>query len=681
VATSETLQERPVAESPGAERSGGRAFEVAGRRIDPGGVVAWVIPVALILYLGLKNGGYDPIPRGDAGVLAWWVVLIGLAVAALPAIRIRSVPGILIVLLAAFGAWTALSLTWSQSDERTMIEVARVATYLGFLVLAVGLQQRGYGRELLLGVTSGVAVITVLAALSRFEPNWFPEQETGRFIPGIEIERRLAYPLNYSTGLAAMTAMGLPLFLHLMASGRTILGRSVGAAMLPIAVLVLWWTGSSLSIPLAAVGIVAYLVFSSDRLPALASLALAAVGGLVLIVASHTRDALERGLPTPDALREGDQLLVVTIIVCVVLIVARFALQPAFRRLAALEVKIPARRARQALIAGLAVIVVAIAAAGASGALSERWESFKSATGLDPNQGGQGSQLTDVSARGRFQFWEGAVDAWRSDAVLGMGPGTFEFWWAQHGDPDAAIFVVNAHSLYLENLAELGPLGFLLILAFVVVALVAGAMRAWRSTLGNRPELAAALAACFVFAAAAAVDWVWQLAVLPAAFLFAVAVAVGPEPVLARGSTRTGDDRGPTWKRFAPAILTAGLAVIALIAIAIPLASESAVERSQEQVADGDLNAALDSARDAVAIEPFAATPRLQEATTLELMGDEDAAVAAAREATTKEPTNWRPWLVLSRLEARAGNVDGALDAYTKARSLFPRGIPGPEED
>jgi hypothetical protein len=679
VATSETLQERPVAESPGAERSG-RALEVAGRRIDPGAVVAWVIPVALILYLGLKNGGYDPIPRGDAGVLAWWVVLIGLAVAALPAIRIRSVTGILIVLLAAFGAWTALSLTWSQSDERTMIEVARVATYLGFLVLAVGLQQRGYARELLLGVTSGVAVITVLAALSRFEPNWFPEQDTGRFIPGIEIERRLAYPLNYSTGLAAMTAMGLPLFLHLMASGRTILGRSVGAAMLPIAALVLWWTGSSLSIPLAAVGIVAYLVFSSDRLPALASLALAAVGGLVLIVASHTRDALERGLPTPDALREGDQLLVIAIIVCVVLIVARFALQPAFRRLAALEVKIPQRRARQALIAGLAVIVVAIAAAGASGALSERWESFKSATGLDPNQGGQGSQLTDVSARGRYQFWEGAVDAWRSDAVLGIGPGTFEFWWAQHGDPDAAIFVVNAHSLYLENLAELGPIGFLLILAFVVVALVAGAMRAWRSTLGNRPELAAALAACFVFAAAAAVDWVWQLAVLPAAFLFAVAVAVGPEPVRARPSTRTGDDRERTWKRFVPAILTAGVAVVALIAIAIPLASESAVEKSQEHVADGDLKAALDSARDAVAIEPFAATPRLQEATTLELMGDDDAAVAAASEATTKEPTNWRPWLVLSRLEARAGNVDGALDAYTKARSLFPRGIPGPED-
>jgi cytochrome c-type biogenesis protein CcmH/NrfG len=680
VATSETLQERSAAESPGAERSGGRALEVAGRRIDPGAVVAWVIPVALILYLGLKNGGFDPIPRGDAGVLAWWVVLIGLAVGALPAIRIRSVTGILIVLLAAFGAWTALSLTWSQSDERTMIEVARVATYLGFLVLAVGLQQRGYGRELLLGVTSGVAVLTVLAALSRFEPNWFPDQETGRFIPGIQIERRLAYPLNYSTGLAAMTAMGLPLFLHLMASGRTILGRSVGAAMLPIAVLVLWWTGSSLSIPLAAVGIAAYLVFSSDRLPALGSLALAAVAGLVLILTSHTRDALERGLPTPDALREGDQLLVIAIIVCVVVIVARFALQPAFRRLAALEVKVPPRRAKQALIAGLAVIVVAIVAAGASGALSERWESFKSATGLDPNQGGQGSQLTDVSARGRFQFWEGAVDAWRSDPVLGIGPGTFEFWWAQHGDPDAAIFVVNAHSLYLENLAELGPIGFLLILAFVVVALVAGAMRAWRSTLGNRPELAAALAACFVFAAAAAVDWVWQLAVLPGAFLFAVAVAVGPEPVRARGSTRTGDDRERTWKRFVPAILTAGLAVVAVVAIAIPLGSESAVQQSQDHVADGDLDAALNSARDAVAIEPFAATPRLQEATTLELMGDEDAAVAAAREAATKEPTNWRPWLVLSRLETRAGNVDGALDAYTKARSLFPRGIPGPED-
>ena len=670
-----------MTEAPAAGPSTRKRLEVGRLRFDPGAVIAWLIPVAFIVYLGLKNGGYDPIPRGDAGVLAWWTVLVGMAVGGLPAIRLRSIPGALIVLLVAFGAWTALSLTWSQSDERTMTEVARVATYVGFLVLAVGLQRRGYGRELLYGATAGIAIITVLAALSRMEPPWFPTQTTSRFINDVGIERRLAYPLNYSTGLAAITAMGMPLFLQQMTSARTLLGRSFGALMLPICALTLWWTGSSLAIPLAAVGLVVYLVFTNERLPALASLALAAVGGLVLILFSHARDALESGRATPDALSEGDQMLVIAIVVCVVMIAARFALQPVLGRLRETAIEVPARRVRQALIAGAAIIVVAIVALAASGALSDRWESFKSATGLDPNEGGQGAQLTDVSARGRYQFWAGAVDAWESEPALGIGPGTYEFWWAQHGDPDAAIFVVNAHSLYLETLAELGPIGFILICAFVIVALVAGARLAWRSTLGDRPELAAALGACCVFAASAAVDWVWQLAVIPAAFLVLAAVVVGG--VARRPEPATVGARAPdsTRRRFAPAILTAGLAVIALVAIAIPLASESTVEQSREQVADGDLDGALGSARDAVAIEPFAATPRLQEATTLELMGDVDEAVAVAREATTKEPTNWRPWLVLSRLEAKAGDVQGSLDAYTQAQSLFPRGIPGPQDD
>jgi O-Antigen ligase len=668
-----------VSDAPVAEQEPRTRFGLASLRVTPGGVIAWLFPVALIVYLGLKNGGYDPIPRGDTGVLVWWIVLIGLVVGALPGIRLRSVPGALIVLLAAFGAWTALSLIWSQSDERTMTEVARIATYVGFLVLAVGLQRRGYGRELLMGATAGIAVITVLAALSRMEPPWFPAQETSRFITGIDIERRLAYPLNYSTGLAAMTAMGLPLFLQQMTSARTILGRSFGAVMLPIAALTLWWTGSSLAIPLAAVGLVVYLVFTNERLPALASLAVAAIGGLVLILFSHARGALESGAPTPTALHEGDQMLVIAIVVCVLMVAARFALQPALVRIQRTEIKIPARRARQALIGALAVVAVALVAAGASGALSNRWESFKSATGLNPNQGGQGAQLTDVSARGRYQFWAGAVDAWESKPVLGIGPGTYEFWWAQHGNADAAVFVVNAHSLYLEALAELGPIGFLLICAFVIVGLVAGALLAWRSTLGDRPELAAALGACFVFAAAAAVDWVWQLAAIPAAFLVLMAVAVGgvavrPDPVTADATAEHSR------RRFAPAILTGVLAVIALIAIAIPLASDSAVEQSRQQAADGDLSAALDSARNAVAIEPFASTPRLQEATTLEAMGQIDEAVAAAREATEKEPTDWRPWLVLSRLETRARDADAALAAYQKAQSLFPRGIPGPQD-
>ena len=638
-------------------------------------MIAWLVPAVLILYLALKNGGFDEIPRDSAGVVAWWAVLVGVLVGALPTVRLRSAGGVLIVLLAALATWTAIALAWTQSAERTMIEVARVTTYLSFLVLAVAIQQRGYGRELLYGTTAAVAGVVVLAVLSRMEPPWFPDQTTAQFIPGIEIERRLAYPLNYSSGLAAMCAMGLPLFLSLMASGRTILGRSLGAAALPITVLALWWTGSGLAIPLGAIGVVVLIAITSDRLAALASLGIAGVGGLVLILVSHSREAIERGIPTPEALDQGDQMLVIALIVCAAVVGARVALDISLRRLPRTRGVISVHRTRQLLAAGLVALVAVVAIAGATGALSDRWDSFRSATGLDPNEGGQGSQLTDVSARGRYQFWKGAVDAWRSEPVVGIGPGTFEFWWAQHGDPDAAIFTVNAHSLYLEVLAELGPLGFLLIVSLVIAALAVGVLRAWRATLGARPELAAAVAAGFVFAAAAAVDWVWQLAAIPAAFLFLAAVAVG-EPSPAPGTARAAARGGGAWRRYAPRALTAALALVALVAIAIPLASASGVEQSRDEVADDNLDSALDSAREAVAIEPYAATPRLQEATTLEVMGRLGEAVAAAREATTKEPTNWRPWLVLSRLEAENGDPDASVRAFKEAQSLFPRGLP-----
>ncbi len=91
-----------------------------------------------------------------------------------------------------------------------------------------------------------------------------------------------------------------------------------------------------------------YVVFTDERAPALASLALAAIGGLVLILFSHARDALESGTATPDALREGDQMLVITIVACVAMAASRFALQPALARLRRTETTIrPVARGRR----------------------------------------------------------------------------------------------------------------------------------------------------------------------------------------------------------------------------------------------------------------------------------------------------------------------------------------------
>ena len=75
------------------------------------------------------------------------------------------------------------------------------------------------------------------------------------------------------------------------------------------------------------------------------------------------------------------------------------------------------------------------------------------------------SHLLSANGSGRWQFWESAVDAFQATPLLGHGAGSYEAWWAEHGS--LAVFVRDAHSLYLETLAELGVLGFLLLVGGV----------------------------------------------------------------------------------------------------------------------------------------------------------------------------------------------------------------------
>jgi predicted Zn-dependent protease len=97
------------------------------------------------------------------------------------------------------------------------------------------------------------------------------------------------------------------------------------------------------------------------------------------------------------------------------------------------------------------------------------------------------------------------------------------------------------------------------------------------------------------------------------------------------------------------------------------------VEASQEDFDAQQLPAALDHAREADELQPWAATPPLQQAFVLERQGDLDAAAAAVSEATREEPTNWRPWFILSRIEEARGNLPEAEAARARAAELNPR--------
>jgi tetratricopeptide (TPR) repeat protein len=184
--------------------------------------------------------------------------------------------------------------------------------------------------------------------------------------------------------------------------------------------------------------------------------------------------------------------------------------------------------------------------------------------------------------------------------------------------------------------------------------------------------LAAATAGAVAFAVAAAVDWAWEMTILPVCFLLLAAVILGRDT----GPESDRDLEPETGRvRFVPRGVLAGLAVAALIAVAIPYAGVTSVDESQADVRSRALENALADARTASDVQPYAASPYMQQALVFELGGDYDAAAAAATQATEEEPTNWRNWFVLSRIEAERGDPKAAVTAFNEARSLNPKSL------
>lgn len=110
---------------------------VLSRRLDPAAICAWVLPLAVVAYLGLNNGGYEVLERSEVGIVLAECLLIGAAVLALPVAGGTRAGRVAIAILVAFGAWTALSLLWTESAELTLTEGARVGMYAAGFALAL----------------------------------------------------------------------------------------------------------------------------------------------------------------------------------------------------------------------------------------------------------------------------------------------------------------------------------------------------------------------------------------------------------------------------------------------------------------------------------------------------------------------------------------------------------------
>lgn len=630
----------------------------------------WLLPFLLVLYLALKEGGYDAAIRSEVGIAVWWIVLVGAAVGALPAARITRVGWVGLGLFGAFALWTGLGIGWSESAERSVAELGRVATLLGIFALALSVQGREAGRRTAAAIAAAAGVVATLALVSRMEPTWLPAEDYLAFLPGAA--NRLAYPLGYWNGLGQLIAIGMPIVVWMAAEGRLAATRSLATAAIPAMSLTIFLTLSRGGIGAAVLALLVLVALHPRRVRLILPLVLGCAGSALVIAAATQRTAFRDGLTNSVASSQGAEMLAMTLVVCggVALLAAAIAL--ADKHGLGPRLPRPSRAATGVVAGGLAIVVlIAALAAGAPGQISDRWEQFK-----EPGTTGGVERLSSLTGSSRYQFWQSALDANATEPWRGIGPGTYEFWFARDVDQEAAegLFVRDAHSLYLETLAELGIIGLVLIGGFVGFVLVTGAVRAFRLDKSEPMAalLAAATAGAVAFAVAAALDWAWELTILPVCFLLLAAVILGRD-------TGPEADRDPEPEpgrmRFVPRGILAALAVAALIAVAIPYAGLTSVDESQADVRARSLDNALADARTASDVQPYAASPYLQQALVFELGGDFDAAAEAATRATEEEPTNWRNWFVLSRIEAERGDPKAAVAAFDEARSLNPKSL------
>lgn len=543
-------------------------------------LAAWLVGFVPVLYLALSGGGYDVVVRSELGLIAGWAVLLGTLVGLVPRAGLTRVSWVALALLGAFLAWTWIATGWSSSEERTLVEVARVATYLGVLLVGLCVVAGGGGRALLNGVASAIATVAGLAVLYRLAPSIFPADTGARFF----YVARLQWPFEYADGVGEFVALGLPVLAVIGVRARTFAGRIAAAAGFVLAAVCLGLTGSQGGL-------------------------LAAIVGLVVL-----------GLLWPWR--------------------TRFSV-----------------KTRRAVAWSLAAAVsLAIVFFIVTGAAQDAWNAFKR-----PQLHGQLS----LSGSHRYQYWQAAFHAFRSEPWHGIGPGTFQFYWAQHGS--LREFVLNAHSLYFETLADLGIVGVALIGCLFVTVLAAGILRAIRAEATERLTIAGAVAGFAAFCAAAAFDWVWQIGVVPMVALMLAAVAL-------QAGNQTGARvhlRASGSGAFSRVVL--GLASLAcLVAILVPLSETVAVRKSQAAAATHGYETALADAATAQRLEPGAATPRLQRALILEQLDRPGPALAAVSQAEARERTNWRVWLIASRLATEAGRPVQALGDYRRAQSLNP---------
>jgi tetratricopeptide (TPR) repeat protein len=605
-----------------------------------------LVAVAVFLWWATEEGGYAP-TAWYPGALIFLALLagVGLSPAGPTSSGLWATRGI--AFLAAFTAWSFLSIVWAGVKGDAWDGANRTLLYLTVYAMFALLSWRARDAAVVVGLFAlGTAAIGAAA---------FASEDTSAFIDG-----RLAAPTGYVNASAA-------LFLAAFWPAVTLAARpevhwaarslflAAGGVLLHLAVL----SQSRASVVAGSVTFLVYVLVSRERLRALivllpvAAVTLASLGPLLDVFASATQVELEEAVA-----REQQALALSTGALLAIGAIVGFIDRPG--RIVRARFLAGRRRAVVAAFAAGGVLVALAAAAGVTSLAAGPGREGVSSGGtsaLGSSRFGGGLES------GRYDMWRVAAETVADHPFLGVGADNFAVDFAR--ERRTREEPLYPHSLVLRSFSQTGLVGGALFVGFVGAALVA-ALRAQRRSdaLANAVASASVVSAVY-WLVHGSIDWLWEIPALgaPAFALLGLAAGLGqPRP-----------DRPLSRPRPSARVLAAAgvLFAAAVGSYALPGLAALEVERAVQAWPEAP-DRAFSRLERARRLNPLSERPDVVIGVLARRAGQPDRARTAFQRVLERHPDEWYAHLQLALLDAAEGRREQALAQLVQARSLNP---------
>jgi O-antigen ligase len=622
------------------------------------GALVLLAPAGL-LYLSFNAGGYFPSAAGFVAIVFCQALVLRSTLADRPFEGFSRALAVPLAALVLYAAWQLTSTLWSHATAQGLDSYDRTLLYVLALALFGSLRYTPQRmRWLIRMLVAAIAAVCLIGLISRVLPHTWPTASSF-------FANQLSYPLTYWNAEGMLASTALILGFHLSADrGEHWSVRVLAAALLPAIAATLLLTFSRGAMGVAVIGLLAYCLLTRPHtLPA----TLLAVVPASAIALRSAWDATLLATTEPTsaaAVAEGRHVAIVVAACMVGAGLLRAILLRVEERLADLSrarwpifERYPPRAARIGVgTAAIAIVVAAALALGAGSSARREYDKFVN-NNAAPKIAQTRDRLTDAANDGRLPLWKAAMRIYRTQPLQGTGAGTYQLYYFRYRTQLA--HVTDAHSLYLQSLAELGLVGFALILV-VVLGILAGLAARIRGP--DRALYAALFAATLAWAIHQAFDWDWQMPAVTLGVFMLAGLA------LARPAGARPARSGPAGRT----LVGLGWLVLAVVPLLVGT-SYARLQHSGQELERGNCASAKRQALSSLSLS----VKRPQAYAIVGVcdleQGFAQAAVPAMVESTSLEPQNWEGayWLAVAR--AAAGiDPHAAIDRAIVLNPLEP---------